>query len=57
MLDATNRNWELVAERLGWKSIDTMKKHYGKSSTDDLRKGQLEAMGYKVVWEKKEFKF
>lgn len=57
MLDATKRNWDLVADRLGWESIDTMKKHYGKTSPDDLRRGQLEAMGYPVEWEKREFKF
>jgi len=56
-LDATHRNWDLVADRLAWESIDTMKKHYGKTSPDDLRRGMLEAMGVKVEWEKREFKF
>lgn len=57
LLDATDRNWELVAEVLGWESLDTMKKHYGKASEEVIQKGLLEAMGFKVEWEKKEFKF
>lgn len=57
LLEATNYNFEKVAAILSWKSVDTMKKHYGKTPKQIRRKVLLEAMGYKVVWEKKEFKF
>jgi len=57
MLDATDRNWELVAELLSWESLDTMKKHYGKASEAVVKKGLLEAMGFKVELEKKDFRF
>ena len=57
MLDATDRNWELVADVLSWESFDTMKKHYGKASERVIQKGLLEAMGFTVEWEKKEFRF
>jgi len=57
LLEATNYNFEKVAAILSWKSVDTMKKHYGKTPKQIRRKVLLEAMGYKVVWEKREFKF
>ena len=57
MLDATDRNWELVAEVLGWESLDAMKKYYGKASEQVIQKGLLEAMGHKVEWQKREFRF
>jgi len=57
LLEATDRNWELVAEVLGWESLDTMKRHYGKASEAVIQRGLLEAMGFRVEWEKKDFKF
>jgi len=57
LLEATNYNFEKVAAILSWKSVDTMKKHYGKTPAAIRRKTLFEAMGYKIVWEKKEFKF
>jgi integrase len=57
LLDATDRNWELVAEVLSWESIDTMKKHYGKACEDVITRGILKAMGIEVKEERKEFKF
>ena len=57
LLEATNYNFELVAEILGWKSIDTMKNHYGRIGDRVIDKALKEAMGEKIEWETKEFKF
>jgi len=57
LLEATNYNFEKVAAILSWKSVDTMKKCYGKTPPSVRRKTLFQAMGYKITWEKKEFKF
>lgn len=57
LLEATNYNYDKVGEILGWDNIETMKKHYGKVGEKVIEKALLEAMGIKVEWEKKEFKF
>lgn len=57
LLEATNYNYDKVGEILGWENIETMKKHYGKVGESVIEKSLLEAMGIKVEWEKKEFKF
>lgn len=57
LLEATNYNYEKVAEILGWKSVDTMKKYYGRIGERIADKALLEAMGQKVEWETKEFRF
>lgn len=57
LLEATNYNYELVGAILGWENIETMKKSYGKVGESVIEKALLEAMGIKVEWEKKEFKF
>jgi len=58
MLEATDYNWELVAQTLGWQSIDTMKKHYGKVPEPVIRRGLRKAMGLPIEEkEKKEFRF
>jgi len=57
LLEATNYNYEQVGEIIGWENIQTMKKHYGKVGESIIQKALLEAMGIKVEWEKKEFKF
>lgn len=57
LLEATNYNFELVAEILGWKSVDTMKKYYGAIGDRTIDKALKEAMGQKIEWETKEFKF
>jgi len=57
MLDASNRNFEMTARVLGWKSVDTMKKHYGEVSPTDIRNFYLESMGVKIERENKEFHF
>jgi len=57
MLDATNRNFEMTARILGWKSVDTMRKHYGEVSEEDIKIAVLEAMGKKIERKNKEFHF
>jgi len=57
LLEATEYNYELVAEVLGWESVDTMKKYYGRIGERKIQKGMLKAMGIEVKWEKREFKF
>lgn len=57
LLEATNYNFEKVAAILSWKSVDTMKKCYGTTPPAVRRKVLFGAMGFKVVWEKREFKF
>lgn len=57
-LEATDYNWDLVAKTLGWDSVDTMKKSYGKVPEKVIRRGLLKSMGLKVPdQEKREFRF
>lgn len=57
LLEATNYNFDLVAEILGWVSVDTMKRHYGKIGDKVIDKALIEAMGEQVEWPKVDFKF
>ena len=57
MLEATNWNYELVAEVLGWVSVDMLKKYYGRIGEDTIDKGFAEAVGMQVVWKRREFRF
>lgn len=57
LLEATDYNYELTAEILGWESIDTMKRYYGKMGEKTVDKGFLRSMGIEVPEEQKEFRF
>jgi len=57
MLEATNYNYELVAEVLGWVSIDMLKKYYGRISEETIDKGFAQAVGMQVEWKRREFRF
>ena len=57
MLEATNYNYELTAEILGWVSVDMLKKYYGRISEETVDKGFAEALGMRMVWRRREFKF
>ena len=47
-LDATDLNFDLVAELGGWASSDTLKRHYGKISEDARRRGLRHMMNLPV---------
>jgi integrase len=56
-LEATDLNFDLVAELGGWDSSDTLKKHYGKMSDDSKRRGlshmmkiPVEDVTYELRW-------
>lgn len=57
LLEATNYNYDLAGEILGWVSTDTQRKVYGKMGDKILDMALTQAMGIKVEWEKREFKF
>lgn len=57
LLEATDYNYELTAEILGWESIDTMKRYYGKMGKKTVDKGFLRSMGIEIPEEQKEFHF
>jgi len=57
MLEATKWNYELVAEVLGWVSVDMLKKYYGRIGEDTIDKGFAQAVGMQVVWKRREFRF
>lgn len=57
MLEATNYNYELTAEVLGWVNIDMLKKYYGRVSEETVDKGFAQAVGMRVVWRRREFRF
>lgn len=57
LLEATNYNYELVAEILGWISVDMLKKYYGRIGDDTVDKGFAQAIGMPVQWKRREFKF
>lgn len=48
LLDASDWNYELVAEILGWESIDVLKAHYGSMPPDTQKRLVLKAQGVKV---------
>jgi hypothetical protein len=53
LFEATNYSYEMTAEILGWESIDTMKKYYGRMEEQKIQKGMLQAMGIEIQWKKK----
>ena len=53
LLEATNYSYEMTAEILGWESIDTMKKYYGRMGEQKIQKGMLQAMGIEIQWKKR----
>jgi len=57
MLEATNYNYELTAEILGWVSVGMFKKYYGRMSEETVDKGFGQAVGMRVVWKRREFRF
>jgi len=57
MLEATNYNYELTAEILGWVSVDMLKKYYGRISEETVDKSFAEALGMRVIWTRREFRF
>jgi len=56
-LDATNWNYELCAQTLGWEDTRTLKKCYGAMSELKKEKALRKAMGEPIKENKKEFKF
>jgi len=57
MLEATNYNYELTAEVLGWISVDMLKKYYGRINEETVDKGFAQAVGMQVVWKRRKFRF
>lgn len=57
MLEATNYNYEIVASIGGWKSTQTLKKHYGEIGDKKRIKSLKKAMGENIEETKHEFKF
>jgi len=57
LLYATHFNYELAAQILGWESTEVMKKGYGKMPDEERTIGLMEAMGFPVVKEKRDFLF
>jgi hypothetical protein len=47
-LDASDRNYELIAALGGWSSVDTMKNAYGKADKASKRRGLRKIMGMPV---------
>ncbi|RLC33428.1 hypothetical protein DRH14_04870 [Candidatus Shapirobacteria bacterium] len=56
-LEATNWNYELCAEILGWEDTRTLKACYGALSESKKEETLLKAMGYPIKKKKKFFKF
>jgi len=57
MLEATNYNYEIVASIGGWKSTQTLKKHYGEIGDIQRIRALKKAMGEKMEETNHEFKF
>jgi len=56
-LDATDWNYELCAQTLGWDDTRILRKCYGSMSEDTKEKALRKAMGMPIKETKKEFKF
>jgi len=56
-LDATDSNYELCAQTLGWEDTRILRKCYGSMSEDAKEKALRKAMGMPIAETKKEFKF
>lgn len=56
-LDATDWNYELCAQTLGWEDTRILRKCYGSMSEDAKEKALRKAMGMPIEEVKKEFKF
>lgn len=56
-LDATDWNYELCAQTLGWEDTRILRKCYGSMSEDAKEKALRKAMGMPIQEVKKEFKF
>ncbi len=56
-LDATDWNYELCAQTLGWEDTRILRKCYGSMSEDAKEKALRKAMGMPIEETKKEFKF
>jgi len=56
-LDATDWNYELCAQTLGWENTGILRKCYGSMSEDAKEKALRKAMGMPIEETKKEFKF
>ena len=57
MLEATNYNYEIIASIGGWKSTQTLKKHYGEIGDIQRIRALKKAMGEKMEEINHEFKF